>query len=58
MWVGCGNGDMLQQRSFTLQNELNFRLVLDANNFTVTCNTNELSKYYSNSSYNCQDIFE
>ena len=56
--VGCGNGDMLRKLAdFGIKNNLKFELIgIDANSFTINYAV-ELSKKYSNISYNCEDIF-
>ncbi|HEY6142626.1 MAG TPA: methyltransferase domain-containing protein [Flavobacterium sp.] len=56
--VGCGNGDMLRiLADYGLKNQLNFKLIgIDANNFTVDYARN-LSKNYSNISFQCEDVF-
>lgn len=57
--VGCGNGDMLRTLAdYGAKNNFSFRLIgVDANDFTINHAT-QLSKEYSNISYQCQDIFE
>ncbi|MFL1012351.1 class I SAM-dependent methyltransferase [Flavisericum labens] len=57
--VGCGNGDMLRiQADYGLKNNWSFRLIgIDANDFTIS-HAKQLSKKYSNISYQCVDIFE
>ncbi|MBC5863031.1 methyltransferase domain-containing protein [Flavobacterium turcicum] len=56
--VGCGNGDMLRSLAdFGKENNFNFRLIgIDANAFTIN-HAQNLSKNYSNISYECLDIF-
>ncbi len=56
--VGCGNGDMLRSLAdFGKKNNFNFRLIgIDANAFTIN-HAQNLSKNYSNISYECLDIF-
>lgn len=56
--VGCGNGDMLRSlANFGTKNNFNFRLLgIDANAFTIN-HAQNLSKKYSNISYECLDIF-
>lgn len=56
--VGCGNGDMLRSlANFGTKNNFNFRLIgIDANAFTIN-HAQNLSKNYSNISYECLDIF-
>lgn len=56
--VGCGNGDILRiLADFGLKNHFNFKLIgIDANNFTVNY-ARELSKDYSNISFQCENIF-
>ncbi len=57
--VGCGNGDMLRMLSeFGLKNNLKFKLIgVDANAFTIQ-HARNLSNYYTNITYLCQNIFE
>jgi len=57
--VGCGNGDMLRiLADYGLKNNWSFRLIgIDANDFTIS-HAKQLSKKYSNISYQCVDIFE
>ena len=56
--VGCGNGDMLRSlAAFGTKNNFNFRLIgIDANAFTIN-HAQNLSKNFSNISYECLDIF-
>lgn len=56
--VGCGNGDMLRSLAdFGKKNNFNFRLIgIDANAFTIN-HAQNLSKNFSNISYECLDIF-
>ncbi|MES2239103.1 MAG: methyltransferase domain-containing protein [Bacteroidota bacterium] len=56
--VGCGNGDMLRTLAdYGFQNNLKLKLIgIDANNFTIN-HAVDLSKKYSNISYQCDDIF-
>lgn len=56
--VGCGNGDMLRSLAdFGKKNNFKFRLIgIDANAFTIN-HAQNLSKNFSNISYECLDIF-
>ena len=56
--IGCGNGDMLRYvADFGIKNSYNFNLIgIDANAFTIN-HAENLSKNYSNITYNCLDIF-
>ncbi|MBC7844950.1 MAG: methyltransferase domain-containing protein [Flavobacterium sp.] len=56
--VGCGNGDMLRiLANYGNKNYFNFKLIgIDANNFTINY-AQELSKDYSNISFQCEDVF-
>ena len=56
--VGCGNGDMLRNLAdYGLKNNLIFHLIgIDANNFTIN-HARQLSRNYTNISYQCEDIF-
>ena len=56
--IGCGNGDMLRYvADFGIKNGYNFNLIgIDANAFTIN-HAENLSKNYSNITYNCLDIF-
>ncbi|GGI22031.1 methyltransferase domain-containing protein [Pedobacter mendelii] len=57
--IGCGNGDMLRTLAdYASKNNLNFVLKgIDANKFTIE-HAENLSKNYSNISYECSDIFD
>jgi len=59
MDVGCGNGDMLRKLAdFGFENNLKFRLIgVDANEFTVNYAV-DLSRNYSNITYEKLDIFD
>lgn len=56
--VGCGNGDMLRYiADYGNKSGYNFNLLgIDANAFTIN-HAENLSKNYSNITYNCFDIF-
>jgi 2-polyprenyl-3-methyl-5-hydroxy-6-metoxy-1,4-benzoquinol methylase len=57
--VGCGNGDMLRTLAeYGAKNNFSFSLIgIDANDFTIKY-AQQLSKEYSNISFECQDIFD
>jgi len=57
--IGCGNGDMLRTLAdFANEKGYNFNLIgIDANAYTIKYAEN-LSKDYSNISYECKDIFD
>jgi 2-polyprenyl-3-methyl-5-hydroxy-6-metoxy-1,4-benzoquinol methylase len=57
--IGCGNGDMLRKLAdFGLQHNFKLKLIgIDANNFTINHAIN-LSKNYSNITYQCENIFD
>ena len=57
--IGCGNGDMLRVLDeFGKKKGYTFNLIgIDANDFTIKHAAN-LSKNYSNISYQCEDVFD
>lgn len=56
--IGCGNGDMLRTlANYGFKNNLKLKLIgIDANNFTIN-HAIDLSKKYSNITYQCENIF-